>query len=153
MEILVIFLLVGFFLYCAINSDLEPAPIRSTGKPSRGERWQDALEDGRVDFVPIETDDMYHDPAYSWMPGNIYYAGDDTDSTSTSSSSFDDDDFAYDSGPDLIMDPEHACLDINIFHDTLCCDSFSSSAFEDDSFGSPFDDDFGCSSFNDDDWS
>ncbi|MBQ9273409.1 MAG: hypothetical protein IJ228_01230 [Succinivibrio sp.] len=125
-------------------------------------------------------DDWQNDPAYSHMPGNIWYSqhlSDSSDDSSMSSSS--------DSSPDYFTDPMYSYmpgninhydpitdpLDLtnnpcNIYHDIVHPDT-SSSLFDDslsstgsspfdDSFSSSsllFDDSFGSSSIGSDPWS
>jgi hypothetical protein len=74
---------------------------------------------------------FYHLTDYS----SDWYLDDNTSSLSSSSLISGSDDYLNSSSSDYLTDPAYACLPGNIYHDTICESSFSSSSF-DDSFSS-----------------
>jgi hypothetical protein len=74
---------------------------------------------------------FYHLTDYS----SNWYSNDNPDSSISSSLISGSDDYLNSSSSDYLTDPAYACLPGNIYHDTICESSFSSSSF-DDSFSS-----------------
>jgi len=74
---------------------------------------------------------FYHLTDYS----SDWYSDNNSDSSKSSSSISGSDDYLNSSSSDYLTDPAYACLPGNIYHDTICESSFSSSSF-DDSFSS-----------------
>ncbi len=74
---------------------------------------------------------FYHLTDYS----SDWYSDDNTSSLSGSSLISDSDYYLNSNTSDYLTDPAYACLTGNIYHDTICESSFSSSSF-DDSFSS-----------------
>jgi hypothetical protein len=74
---------------------------------------------------------FYHLTDYS----SDWYSDDSTSSLSSSSLISNSDDYLNSGSSDYLTDPAYACLPGNIYHDTICESSFSSSSF-DDSFSS-----------------
>jgi hypothetical protein len=64
-----------------------------------------------------------------------WYSDDNSDSSKSSSLISGSYDYLNSSSSDYLTDPAYACLPGNIYHDTICESSFSSSSF-DDSFSS-----------------
>ncbi|EEP61262.1 hypothetical protein [Sulfurihydrogenibium yellowstonense] len=74
---------------------------------------------------------FYHLTNYS----SDWYSDDNSDSSKSSSLISGSYDYLNSSSSDYLTDPAFACLPGNIYHDTICESSFSSSSF-DDSFSS-----------------
>jgi len=74
---------------------------------------------------------FYHLTNYS----SDWYSDDNSDSSKSSSLISGSYDYLNSSSSDYLTDPAYACLPGNIYHDTICESSFSSSSF-DDSFSS-----------------
>jgi hypothetical protein len=78
-----------------------------------------------------DSRNFYHLTDYS----SDWYSDDNSDSSKSSSLISGSYDYLNSSSSDYLTDPAYACLPGNIYHDTICESSFSSSSF-DDSFSS-----------------
>ncbi|MBX0311536.1 MAG: hypothetical protein JHC31_07120 [Sulfurihydrogenibium sp.] len=78
-----------------------------------------------------DSREFYHLTDYS----SDWYSDDNSDSSKSSSLISGSYDYLNSSSSDYLTDPAYACLPGNIYHDTICESSFSSSSF-DDSFSS-----------------
>jgi hypothetical protein len=116
MDLIPLFVIIGLFILILVALIVKGITSSDSTTPSYS--YNDSRE-------------FYHLTNYS----SDWYSDNSSDSLKSSSLISDSDDYLNSSSSDYLTDPTYACLPGNIYHDTICESSFSSSSF-DDSFSS-----------------